>query len=152
VAAGAAHHEHIPVPRGDPGQYGARIAFWRLDDQVEVARDTPGRAECPLGEIRGKLALLCSWEGQDHVTAAVAGTAMAAVPPHAEVPQANGHQLRPTRPGKPHRPAQRRQPGRRVVDSHNNPSAFVGVGMHLQAGRRQRGYHRSSPATLLSFG
>jgi hypothetical protein len=60
VAACAAHHEHILRPRGDPGQYGARIAFWRLDDQVEVARDTTGRAECPLGEVRGNLALLCS--------------------------------------------------------------------------------------------
>jgi hypothetical protein len=96
VAACASHHEHIPSPRGDLGQHVTRIAFGRLDDHIKIARDTTGRAECPLGEIRGKLALLCSWEGQDHVTAAVAGTAMATVPPHAESPHANGHQLRPT--------------------------------------------------------
>ena len=151
MAVCASHHEHIPSPRGDPGQHGTRIAFGRLDDHVKIARDPTGRAECPLGEIRGNLALLRSFEGQDHVTAAVAGTAMAAVPPQAESPHANGHQLRPTRPGKPHRPAQRRQPGRRVVHSHNDPSAFVSAGMPLSAGRRQRGHHRSPSATLLSF-
>ena len=142
VAASAAHDEHIPSPRGDPGQHGTRIAFGCLDDHVKIVRDTTGRAECPLGEIRGNLALPCSFEGQDHVAAAAAGTALAAVPPHAESPHANGHQLRPTRLGKPHRPAQRRPPGRRVVNSHNYPSAFVRADMHLSAGRRQRGHHR----------
>ena len=91
VAALASHHEHIPSPRGDPGQHRTRIAFGSLDDHVKIARDTTGRAECTLGEIRGNLAVLCSFEGQDQVAAAVAGTAMAAVPPEAESPHADGH-------------------------------------------------------------
>jgi hypothetical protein len=65
VAACASHHEHIPSPRGDLGQHGTRIAVGRLDDHVKIAGDPTGRAECPLGEVRGNLALLCSWEGQD---------------------------------------------------------------------------------------
>jgi hypothetical protein len=65
VAACTSHHEHIPSPCGDLGQHGTRIAFGCLDDHVKIARHTTGRAKCPLGEIRGNLSLLRSWEGQD---------------------------------------------------------------------------------------
>ena len=72
VAASAAHDGQIPSPVAISVGWDQHC-LRALDDHLKIVRDATGRAECPLGEVRGNLASLCSREGQDHVAAAVAG-------------------------------------------------------------------------------
>lgn len=110
MAGGGAHDEHVAAGRGELGQYGAWIALRRLDSHVNVAGDAAdGGTECQPDELRGRLARRGSMEGQDHMPAAVAMTAQAAVPRQAKRPYPDCHQRRVRRPGKPNCPAQCRQ-------------------------------------------
>jgi hypothetical protein len=96
MASGGARNQHVTAGRGELGQYGAWIALRRLDGHVNVAGDaTHGGPECLPDKFRGRLARHVSPKGQDHVPAAVAATAQAAVPRL----RRQGGNSRPDRPG-----------------------------------------------------